>query len=231
MTWAVAGVLFASACISILSIGLLVLLATVAFLAAAVLGTRCRLHEAVVSIASCGVSSLLVFSLLLSVSNRTDVVMVDVPEGSFVMEALDEIDYVDAFEIRVPRTQSVDMGRIGRIFRAAMMPSNIDQSFSAFVYEAEFNQGDVVGTWSIYHRSRNEIITGFERSFIDFRVSLFVTETDGDSFITATTVARYNNAWGRLYFIPVRYGHMIVLGETMRRMKHALTQPDVRQME
>jgi hypothetical protein len=231
VTWAVAGALFASACISILSIGLLVLLAVMAFSAAAILGTQCRLREIAASVASCGMSSLSVFSLLLFVSNRTDVAMVEVPDGSVVMESFEEIDYVDAFEIRAPKDQSVDMGRIGRVFRAAMMPSSIDESFSAVIHEAEFNQGDVVGTWSIYHRSHDEIITGFDRTFIDFRVSLFVEETDGDTLITATTVARYNNALGRLYFIPIRFGHMIVLGETMRRMKHALTQPDARQME
>ncbi len=112
--------------------------------------------------------------------------------------------------------------------RCLLLPTSVDASFLNSVDEFECNQGDVVGTWSIYYRSPKEIITGFDRSFIDFRVSLFVTETSGAWSITATTVARFNNIWGRLYFIPVRYGHMIVLGETMRRMKHALTQTDDR---
>ena len=55
-------------------------------------------------------------------------------------------------------------------------------------------------------------------SFIDLRLTLRLAEGDAGPTVSATTIARYNDWWGRLYFIPVRYGHRIVLADTMRRL-------------
>ena len=41
--------------------------------------------------------------------------------------------------------------------------------------------------------------------------------------VTIPAVARYNNWMGRLYFIPVRFGHQIVLSDTMRRVEAQLS--------
>ena len=41
----------------------------------------------------------------------------------------------------------------------------------------------------------------------------------------ASTITRFNNWKGSLYFIPVRYGHQIVLADTMRKLKARLASP------
>ncbi len=63
---------------------------------------------------------------------------------------------------------------------------------------------------------------GLDRSFIDLRLSILLREEEASVSVIATTVARYNNWIGVVYFVPVRYGHQIVLADTMRKTKAAL---------
>lgn len=65
---------------------------------------------------------------------------------------------------------------------------------------------------SICERSPNEIIWGMPDKHLDFHVSMWCGEhRDGKQELRITTVVKYNNRFGRLYFFVIRLFHGIII--------------------
>ena len=86
-------------------------------------------------------------------------------------------------------------------------PKNIPEHFKCEI-------GDQLGLFKVFDKSDNEIILGEDDKHLDFRVSLFIKNNLEDkttkSLIISTTV-KFNNWFGRLYFLPVRPFHQIIV--------------------
>ena len=170
------------------------------------------------------VSSLLLFSIFYLIVTNTGVENVKIPEGAFVAGIFSTIDYSDSFRIRIPVVESrhPDIVCLTRMFVIALFPGWLDAPIKDEIQSIHFQTGESIGHWKVYHKSLNEIVIGFDRSFIDFRVSVLLDEKEGNRWVTVTTVARYNNWKGWIYFIPVRFGHRIIFADTMRKVKENL---------
>ena len=114
------------------------------------------------------------------------------------------------------------MRSVVEAFSASLRPWWLEIPELGEVAHVKLEPGSALGGWKVHEMSPSEVIVGLDRSYIDLRISLFI-EGVGEQFtVTATTVARYNNWRGRLYFAPVRFGHQIVLADTMRRLAFIL---------
>jgi len=79
--------------------------------------------------------------------------------------------------------------------------------------------GDRAVIFTVIQRTDNELVLGKTDRHLDFRVSLWMVRgKSGPSEIRATTVVFFNNLWGRLYFLPVRPFHRLIVRRLVNRL-------------
>lgn len=164
------------------------------------------------------ISGAISFVLLLWLLTTTGVRMVETPSSSVIMESLPGADYVDTFLIEPSIENSPEILMVFDGFVFSMQPWWPDAPEPHNYSLSALEPGATFGLWRVHHRSENELILGLDRSFINLRLSLMTDMEGGRPVVLATTIAKYNNWRGKVYFTLVRFGHQIVLSDTMRRM-------------
>jgi Protein of unknown function (DUF2867) len=74
--------------------------------------------------------------------------------------------------------------------------------------------GEQLGLFKVFSSAENEVIIGEDDKHLNFRVSLFIENhpiEKNKKNITITTSAEFNNWFGRLYFLPVKPFHKIIV--------------------
>ena len=72
-------------------------------------------------------------------------------------------------------------------------------------------------------RSMNEIIWGRPDKHLDFHVSMWCGEyREGKQELRITTVVKYNNWFGRVYFFVIRLFHGIIIRSLLNRIQRRL---------
>lgn len=66
-----------------------------------------------------------------------------------------------------------------------------------------------IGLFKVFHKTENELILGEDDKHLDFRVSLFLDKNieTNQKQLTISTLVKFNNIFGKLYFIPVKPLH------------------------
>ena len=81
--------------------------------------------------------------------------------------------------------------------------------------------GEQLGLFKVFAITENEVILGEDDKHLNFKVSLFLNhqtkETKKKDLIVSTTV-EFNNWFGRLYFLPVRPFHKIIVPTMLKGM-------------
>ncbi|WP_199798314.1 DUF2867 domain-containing protein [Hymenobacter lapidiphilus] len=74
--------------------------------------------------------------------------------------------------------------------------------------------GEQLGLFKVFSKTNNEVVLGEDDKHLNFRVSLLLdklpNETDKKT-LTITTTVVFNNWFGRLYFLPVRPFHKLIV--------------------
>ena len=74
---------------------------------------------------------------------------------------------------------------------------------------------------SICERNDNEIIWGLPDKHLNFYVSMWCGEyKDGKQELMITTVVKYNNWLGHVYFFVIRLFHGIIIRSLLRNIEH-----------
>ncbi|MCK8522939.1 DUF2867 domain-containing protein [Aquimarina sp. D1M17] len=81
----------------------------------------------------------------------------------------------------------------------------------------DFKKGQSVGIFKIYDKNENEIIMGEDDSHLDFRVSLLLQPQNDQKALTISTLVTFNNWLGKLYFLPVKPFHKIIVRNMLKR--------------
>ncbi|WP_044207879.1 DUF2867 domain-containing protein [Flammeovirga sp. OC4] len=71
-----------------------------------------------------------------------------------------------------------------------------------------------IGLFKVYHRNENEVILGEDDRHLNFRVSLyFAPSIEHESLrnLTISTTVYFNNFLGKLYFLPVKPFHQLIV--------------------
>ena len=71
--------------------------------------------------------------------------------------------------------------------------------------------GERMGLFQVFAKNENELILGEDDKHLDFRVSLFLAENGSEQTLCISTTVRFHNRFGRLYFMPVRPFHSLVV--------------------
>ncbi len=86
--------------------------------------------------------------------------------------------------------------------------------------------GDRAGLFAVYGISENEYILGEDDKHLDFRVSLLISPSDTEPHqdLSISTVVRYHNLFGKLYFIPVKLFHRLIVRSSFKAILKSLKQ-------
>lgn len=74
--------------------------------------------------------------------------------------------------------------------------------------------GEQLGLFKVFAKTENEVILGEDDKHLNFRVSLYLEQQIIEAKkkdLTITTTVEFNNLYGRLYFLPVRPFHKLIV--------------------
>jgi hypothetical protein len=160
---------------------------------------------------------------------------VALPADALIVQALPDVDYADAYRVQLPQGRRYDVADLSRMVfaRAPRWISALMRLRDALVRPlglktaAQLSGRPVdpathIGFFRIYARAADEVVLGEDDRHLDFRVSIRCRRENDRSRVTVSTVVHYNSWLGRLYFVPVRLGHRIIVPALMRHIVRQL---------
>jgi len=94
-------------------------------------------------------------------------------------------------------------------------PNSLKKSF----IPSSFEVNDSVGFFKILKKTEHEIIFGEDDKHLNFKVSLFQeSSTHVIQRFTCTTIVKYHNWFGRLYFFCIKPFHKLIVPSIMKQM-------------
>ena len=157
------------------------------------------------------------------------------PKQSILNIENKKYDFIDSFEGELTdKNNSINSQKIGRAFFTSS-PKWVDKLFtlrnkivSIFglktsgdttdrqkqLDDFKCETGEQLGLFKVFSRTENEVVIGEDDKHLNFRVSLFIenhkTELNKKK-LTISTTAEFNNWFGRLYFLPVKPFHKLIV--------------------
>jgi hypothetical protein len=131
-----------------------------------------------------------------------------IPENSAVLDGFGEVHIHDTYQIVAKTDKSV-----AEISKELMqLPAWVSWLFKlrnaiVGVFGLKAGKSDVA--FPIISQTDNEVVSGLGDTHLDFRASILKDPTA--STISLTTVVHFNNVWGRVYFLPVKPFHKIIM--------------------
>lgn len=86
--------------------------------------------------------------------------------------------------------------------------------------------GEHLGLFRVFAKNEQEVVLGEDDRHLNFRVSLFIGQLgDGcDKELVVSTVVKCHNWLGKLYFVPVKHFHRLIVPAMLRGMVRQLRQ-------
>lgn len=159
----------------------------------------------------------------------------ELPENSLLKTNSMTYDYVDSFQGQFnDKFQKIGTTEIGKSFFSSG-PKWIDRLFAfrnklvglfglktsgnitdrqKMIDNFKCEKGEQIGLFKVFDKTTNEIILGEDDKHLNFRVSLFIdqqNENKTGKILTISTTVKFNNWFGRLYFLPVRPFHKLIV--------------------
>ena len=88
--------------------------------------------------------------------------------------------------------------------------------------------GEQVGLFKVFNKTDNEIILGEDDKHLDFKVSLYLEQHKENTpmrILTISTTVVFHNWFGRLYFLPVKFFHKLVVPSMLKGILNKLEKP------
>jgi len=77
--------------------------------------------------------------------------------------------------------------------------------------------GERIGLFQVFERSASELILGEDDRHLNFRVSLLLgQEHNGLRDLTISTTVSFNNWFGKVYFVPVKPFHKLIVPSMLK---------------
>lgn len=156
-----------------------------------------------------------------------------IPRNSLIASVFPRVDYADAFRVRLLADAPSDIEALTRLALGAapgwvhaLMALRDQVVRIVGLKTTPQSQGDpariplqpgaALGIFRVFARSADEIVLGEDDRHLDFRVSV-LRQSDGTTdWAIVSTVVRFNNWLGRVYFLPVRPLHQLIVPAVLR---------------
>lgn len=154
------------------------------------------------------------------------------PERSILLKELKYFDYCDSFKVMIFKMESLDKitTQIFQTPRWADMLMRIRNAFARLIgldtggYKRDTYVSDYypIGSRAVYFtvidRNDNEILMAENDKHLNFRVSVLKIQEEAITYIYLSTVVKFNNSLGRLYFFFVKPFHRIIIISLLKRL-------------
>ncbi|MBC9785595.1 DUF2867 domain-containing protein [Heliobacterium chlorum] len=166
--------------------------------------------------------------------NEAKVEEIPVPPQALIAQALPRVDYRDAYRIPWPQELDLDIiafvrliftsapswvtkltlwrNRIVKLF-GIKVPDNLSVNTPL---NFSFEPGTSASFFRVYERRTNELLLGEDDRHLDFRLSFLMEERDGVHYAVVATVVQFHGRAGRVYFLPVRPFHRLMVPAMLR---------------
>lgn len=164
-----------------------------------------------------------------------------IPSRSILKKNEATFHYIDSFQSPIlEKGQNVDIDEFVQLFLSSgpkwadtlfKVRNNAVRLFGLKVSSAADRQkkvdtsmlkvGEQVGIFRLFEKTENEVILGEDDKHLNFRVSLLIDQyTNGSNKkrLSITTAVRFNNAFGRIYFLPVKPFHKLLVKTSLREI-------------
>lgn len=146
---------------------------------------------------------------------KTVTTLPSIPAQSVITDGFGEVHFHDTFQIQKRTQQHADEIRM-----MVMEPSSLTKALLRL-------RNSIVGIFGlktgkpdfpVISKSDDEVVFGVSDKHLDFRGS-FLKDPEAGT-VSLTTVVHFNNVWGRIYFLPVKPFHKMLMKTTLRRYLH-----------
>jgi len=98
------------------------------------------------------------------------------------------------------------------------------QNRQQMINDFKCEEGERLGLFKVFSKSYNELILGEDDKHLNFKVSLLLDKKVPDEYtLTVSTVVIFNNWLGRLYFLPVKPFHKLIVPAMLKGVVQELT--------
>lgn len=158
-----------------------------------------------------------------------------IPNNSILKSSENSFDYIDSYQKSFKdETDKIDSTKIGKMFFTSG-PKWIDGLFTIRnkivgllglktsdnrtdrqkqLDNFKCEKGEQLGLFKVFDKTDNEVVLGEDDGHLNFRVSLLLDKLEDKNEkknLTITTTVKFNNSFGRLYFLPVRPFHKLIV--------------------
>ena len=143
----------------------------------------------------------------------------NIPQNSIITTNFGKIDYCDSYQITKATNETIEQitENLFKLPKWAVWLMNLRNSLmKPFGLQVdESNKNELGGYFTIIEKSENEIVMEQNDKHLNFRTSVFIDKEF--SHIYLTTIVRYNNFGGKLYFFPVKPFHKMIIKSSLKR--------------
>lgn len=157
------------------------------------------------------------------------------PESSILRIENKKFDFIDSFEgLLTDKNNIINSQKVGKAFFTSspkwveklmifrnkivavfgLKTSGIKTDRAQQLENFKCEKGEQLGLFKVFSRNENEVVIGEDDKHLNFRVSLYleknINQIDKKKLIISTTV-EFNNWFGKIYFLPVRPFHKIIV--------------------
>ncbi len=178
--------------------------------------------------------------------NNHPVTKTRLPNGSTLKKSEFEYDYIDSYETTINTNKKLTTTDIAKAFhkssanrpkwiRRLMKIRNAITSLfglkdtqidNTAINNQTVEIGEKLGMFEIFDKLDNELILGKNDKHLNFRISVMTdyNQVSNETKLTLSTVVKYNNFFGKLYLIPVKPFHKLIVPVMLKGIaKHVQT--------
>jgi hypothetical protein len=154
-----------------------------------------------------------------------------VPEKCLVLNGFGKTDYQDVYRISRKTSESVD-DITTKIFSASGWSDSLMKLRDALVgafglktSKAEkkyisplYKVGEKAVLFTVVDRNENEIVMAENDKHLNFRTAVYIERGEANTHIYLSTLVKFNNIWGKLYFLPVKPFHKLIIKSLLKSL-------------
>lgn len=158
------------------------------------------------------------------------------PDSSILKNKEDMFNYIDSFCSEFSDNENkYDIIQIMKLFTTSgsawanslmtfrdriARPFGLKTSDTISKQSCNYEIGSQHGIFKIFDKTDNEIILGENDKHLNFKVSLLLETKQGssDKIISITTAVEFNNLLGKLYFLPVKPFHKLIVNSSLKNI-------------
>jgi hypothetical protein len=137
-----------------------------------------------------------------------------IPDNSAILDGFGEVHFQDTYQI--PARSDKPASYIAKeLMQLPAWATALMRLRNAIVGIFGLKADNSDAAFPIISEREEEVVSGLGDAHLDFRASILKDSVNGT--IALTTVVRFNNIWGRVYFLPVKPFHKIIMRALLRR--------------